>query len=65
VLTGDVALTQNGNVTKGEKLVYDLTTGVAVVEAAPNSGRVKSLLIPNSNEDKGTAKPPAKPAPKS
>jgi lipopolysaccharide export system protein LptA len=65
VLTGDVALTQNGNVTKGEKLVYDLTTGVAVVEAAPNSGRVKSLLMPNSNEDKGAAKPPAKPAPKS
>ena len=57
VLTGDVALTQNGNVTKGEKLVYDLTTGVAVVEAAPNSGRVKSLLIPNSNEDKGGSKP--------
>ena len=65
VLTGDVALTQNGNVTKGERLVYDLTTGVAVVEAAPNSGRVKSLLVPNSNEDKNTAKPPAKPAPKS
>jgi len=36
-----------------------------VVEAAPNSGRVKSLLMPNSNEDKGAAKPPAKPAPKS
>ena len=65
VLTGNVALTQNGNVTKGEKLVYDLTTGVAVVEAAPNSGRVKSLLIPNSNEDKNSTKSPAKPAPKS
>lgn len=62
VLTGNVALTQNGNVTKGEKLVYDLTTGVAVVEAAPNSGRVKSLLIPNSNEDKGNPKSgPSKP----
>lgn len=57
VLTGNVALTQNGNVTKGEKLVYDLNTGVAVVEAAPNAGRVKSLLIPNSNEDKGGSKP--------
>jgi lipopolysaccharide export system protein LptA len=56
ILTGNVALTQNGNVTKGEKLVYDLNTGVAVVEAAPNSGRVKSLLIPNSNEDKGNPK---------
>ncbi len=67
ILTGNVALTQNGNVTKGEKLVYDLTTGVAVVEAAPNSGRVKSLLIPNSNDDKGSSKPSspaAKPAPK-
>jgi lipopolysaccharide export system protein LptA len=58
ILTGNVALTQNGNVTKGEKLVYDLNTGVAVVEAAPNSGRVKSLLVPNSNEDKGNSKQP-------
>lgn len=61
VLTGDASLTQNGNITKGEKVVYDLTTGVAVVEAAPNSGRVKSLLIPNSGE-KPEAKPEAKPA---
>ena len=59
ILTGDASLTQNGNVTKGEKVVYDLTTGVAVVEAAPNSGRVKSLLVPNSS-DKAEAKP-AKP----
>jgi lipopolysaccharide export system protein LptA len=59
ILTGNVALTQNGNVTKGEKLVYDLNTGVAVVEAAPNSGRVKSLLVPNSNDDKGNSKQPA------
>ena len=57
VLTGDASLTQNGNVTKGEKVVYDLTTGVAVVEASPNSGRVKSLLVPNSGD-----KPEAKPA---
>ena len=64
ILTGNVALTQNGNVTKGEKLVYDLNTGVAVVEAAPNSGRVKSLLVPNSNEDKGNPKSSA-PKPKS
>ena len=64
ILTGNVALTQNGNVTKGEKLVYDLNTGVAVVEAAPNSGRVKSLLVPNSNEDKGNSKSSA-PKPKS
>ena len=60
VLTGDASLTQNGNVTKGEKVVYDLTTGVAVVEASPISGRVKSLLIPNSSEKPEAA--PAKPA---
>lgn len=60
ILTGDASLTQNGNVTKGEKVVYDLTTGVAVVEASPTSGRVKSLLVPNSG-DKPDAKP-AKPA---
>ncbi len=60
ILTGDASLTQNGNITKGEKVVYDLTTGVAVVEASPNSGRVKSLLVPNSG-DKPDAKP-AKPA---
>ena len=60
ILTGDASLTQNGNITKGEKVVYDLTTGVAVVEASPTSGRVKSLLVPNSG-DKPDAKP-AKPA---
>lgn len=64
ILTGDASLTQNGNVTKGEKVVYDLTTGVAVVEASPTTGRVKSLLVPNSG-DKPDAKPakPATPAP--
>lgn len=60
ILTGDASLTQNGNITKGEKVIYDLTTGVAVVEASPSSGRVKSLLVPNSG-DKPEAKP-AKPA---
>ncbi len=63
VLTGDASLTQNGNITKGEKVVYDLTTGVAVVEASPNSGRVKSLLVPNSGDkpDAKPAKPPQRP----
>jgi lipopolysaccharide export system protein LptA len=65
ILTGDASLTQNGNVTKGEKVVYDLTTGVAVVEAAPNSGRVKSLLVPNSSDkaEAKHAKPGQTPAP--
>ena len=31
-LNGHVTLSDGGNVTKGEKLVYDLTTGQATVE---------------------------------
>ena len=46
-LTGDVALSQGQNVTRGEQLVYDLNTGVAVV----TGGRVKGLFIPGSTPD--------------
>jgi len=43
-LLGNVTLTQGPNVTKGDKLVYDLSTSQAVV-----TGRVKSLFLPNNN----------------
>ncbi len=64
VLTGDVALTQGGNVTKGERLNYDLTTGQATVEARASTGRVRSLLVPGSEDgakpiDRQGAKPAA------
>lgn len=67
ILTGDVALAQGGNVTKGERLNYDLTTGQATVEARASSGRVRSLLVPGSEDgakpiDRQGAKPAA-PAP--
>jgi len=42
-LIGNVTLTQGPNVTKGDKLVYDLTTKEAVV----TGGRVKSLFLPD------------------
>jgi lipopolysaccharide export system protein LptA len=46
-LFGNVTLTQGQNVTKGDKLIYDLTTNQAVV-----TGRVRSMFLPsNSNED--------------
>jgi lipopolysaccharide export system protein LptA len=45
-LFGNVTLTQGPNVTKGDKLVYDLSTSQAVV-----TGRVKSLFLPNSNNN--------------
>ncbi|MHB2167390.1 lipopolysaccharide transport periplasmic protein LptA [Alsobacter sp. R-9] len=62
ILTGNVALSQGENVTKGEKLVYDTETGVAVVESGATApgGRVRGVFVPG--EDKKDAKPGAKPA---
>ncbi len=50
ILTGDVALSQGGNITKGDRLNYDLTTGQATVEARASTGRVRSLLVPGSED---------------
>ncbi len=50
-ITGNAALSQGQNVTRGEKLVYNLTTGVANVEG----GRVRALFVPggdNANTNK-------------
>jgi lipopolysaccharide export system protein LptA len=77
VLTGNVALSQGDNITKGEKLVYDTETGVALVESGPGAGRVKGFFVPGDDskdgkggKDAGKGKPdakadPKKPAPKS
>jgi lipopolysaccharide export system protein LptA len=58
-LLGNVTLTDGGNVTKGDKLTYDLTTGQAVVETGRSTQRVHGLFIPNSGDsgdkDKETA----------
>ena len=57
ILTGNVSLSQGENITKGEKLFYNLSTGVATVDG----GRVRSLLVPGSDEAK-EAKDGKKPA---
>lgn len=57
ILTGNVSLSQGDNITKGERLFYNLSSGIATVEG----GRVRSLLIPGS-EDPGAKAAPAKPA---
>ncbi len=59
VMTGNVALSQGPNVTRGERLVYDVNAGVANVETAPG-GRVRGLFVPGSTPD---AKPAAAAAP--
>ena len=53
VLTGNAALSDGPNVTKGDRVVYDLNTSRAHIE-----GRVRALIVPGS----GSA-PPGGPAP--
>jgi lipopolysaccharide export system protein LptA len=56
LLLGNVALTDGPNVTRGERIVYNLNTGIANVETAPG-GRVKALFVPGSGSE---AKPDGK-----
>lgn len=51
-LLGHVTLMQGKNITTGEKLVYDMTTGQAVILG----GRVKGVFVPGQNSA-ATAKP--------
>jgi lipopolysaccharide export system protein LptA len=49
LLTGNVTLTQGDNVVKGERLVYDVTSGVASIQGgAAQGGRVRSTFTPGS-----------------
>ena len=56
---GHVTLSDRGNVTKGEKLTYDLTSGQATVDTGGTSSRVKGLFLPGSSDDTAAAKPKA------
>ncbi|MGD1037647.1 MAG: LptA/OstA family protein [Roseiarcus sp.] len=49
-LIGNVTLSDGGNVTKGDKLTYDLTTGQATVDTGSAARRVTGLFIPGSND---------------
>jgi len=55
-LIGNVTLSDGGNVTKGDKLTYDLTTGQATVDTGPMAKRVKGLFIPGSSDTGGDDK---------
>jgi len=65
IMTGNVALNDGPNITRGEKLTYNTVTGVANVETN-KGGRVQGFFVPNSTDaNKADAnKPGAKPAPK-
>ncbi len=52
-LIGNAALSDGQNVTRGERIVYDLNTGQANVETKPG-GRVKAMFVPGGNGDKAS-----------
>jgi lipopolysaccharide export system protein LptA len=56
VLTGNVALSDGANVTRGERIIYDMNSGVANVETNPG-GRVRALFVPGSQNAGETQKP--------
>ena len=54
VLTGHVVLTDGRNVTKGDRLVYDLASGQAAVQGGGQ--RVQGLFMPGGADGPGAAK---------
>ena len=69
ILTGNVVMTQGTNITKGDRLTYDLTTGMATVDRESNAptARVQGYFIPGSSDSANDSKksadksPPPKP----
>ena len=56
-LIGNVTLSDGPNVTKGDKLTYDLKTGVATVDTGGSkSGRVHGQFTPNAGAEPGKPK---------
>ena len=56
-LIGHVTLSDGQNVTKGDKLTYDLKNGLATVDTSAKAGRVHGQFVPKSSAD--AAKPSA------
>ena len=50
-LIGHVTLSDGQNVTKGDRLTYDLKSGLATVDTSGRSGRVHGQFVPKSNEE--------------
>jgi lipopolysaccharide export system protein LptA len=58
-LIGHVTLSDGQNVTKGDKLTYDLKSGQATVDTSAKTGRVHGQFLPKSSAD--ATKPDAEP----
>lgn len=62
IMTGNVALNDGPNITRGEKLTYNTVTGIANVETG-RGGRVQGFFVPNAADanknDAKTGRPAA------
>lgn len=56
IMTGNVALNDGPNITRGEKLTYNTVTGIANVETG-KGGRVQGFFVPNSTDAAKTNQP--------
>ncbi len=55
VLTGNVVLSQCQNVTRGQRLVYDMNTGRANMDPVAG-GRVSAMFVPGGKDDNAKGK---------
>lgn len=62
LLTGNAALSDGPNVTRGDRVVYDINTGVASIDTKPGS-RVRALFVPGQGAPAPTGAGNAKPKP--
>ncbi len=62
LLNGNAALSDGPNVTRGERVVYDINTGVASIDTKPG-GRVRALFVPGNGNPAPTGAGNAKPKP--
>ena len=53
LLVGNATLSDGPNVTRGERVAYDLNTGIANVEGGGQGGRVRALIVPGSQNNTG------------
>ena len=65
-LFGNVTLSDGGNVSKGDRLTYDLTSGEAIIDPGKSDHRVHVQIIQGSGSPEEADKPatPDKSAPK-
>ncbi|MBV9077201.1 MAG: organic solvent tolerance protein OstA [Methylobacteriaceae bacterium] len=52
-LIGNAALSDGPNVTRGERVAYDIASGVANIEGGREGGRVRALIVPSSQKENG------------